>query len=492
MGLGTTCLALLAVLGGPVPAPRVQGPAVAGAFYPADAQELAAVVDRLLAQAPDLGIPGLRALVCPHAGYAFSGPVAAAAYRQVRGRDFRRAIVLGPSHYASFDGAAIPGAEACRTPLGDLRIPPGARDWGGPIRPDPPCRVEAPAWAKAEARPTPFTYEHSVEVQLPFLQKVLPGCEVVPLLLGRTDPAALARTLASHVDEHTLVIASSDLSHYLTYDRGRSLDQACVAAICDLDPARMARQEACGKGPILTLLHLARRMGWKARLLDLRSSGDAGAGRDSVVGYAAIAFFDPPAARHALAPLDRDGLSPSERALLLDLARRSLRAAAEGGPAPGEPANLTSALREDRGCFVTLTRRGELRGCIGHIRPVEPLWKAVVDNARSAALEDLRFRPVKGAEAELLKIEVSVLTVPRPLVFASAADLAARLRPGVDGVVLKRGTRQATFLPQVWKELPRREAFLSELSLKAGGSAGMWREAGVEVWTYQVQAFQEE
>jgi hypothetical protein len=489
MALGRWIPLLLALGTAAAAPPGILAPAVAGAFYPADPRELSGTLDRLLAAAPDLKIEGLRALVCPHAGYPFSGPVAATAYRQVPGRGFRRVVVMGPSHYALFEGAALPGATACRTPLGDLPIPPEARTWGDPIRVDPPCRVEPPPGPRPVPAPTPFTYEHSVEVQLPFLQKVLPGCEVVPLLLGRVDPAALARALDSRLDPGTLLVASSDLSHFHPYDEGRRLDRACVSAVADLDVARMERQEACGKGPILTLLHVARRRGWKARLLDLRSSGDAGGGRDSVVGYAAIAFFEP-RAKHALAD-EGERLCAPERALLLDLARRSLRAAAEGRPGPGEPPGLPASLRTDRGCFVTLSRRGVLRGCIGHILPVEPLWKAVADNARAAALEDTRFRPVGRDEVDGLRIEVSVLTVPRPLAFASPEDFLSRLRPGLDGVVLRRGGLEATFLPQVWAEIPGKEAFLSELSRKAGGPADLWRQRGTRAWTYQVQAFAE-
>jgi AmmeMemoRadiSam system protein A len=288
------------------------------------------------------------------------------------------------------------------------------------------------------------------------------------------------------VDDGTLLIASSDLSHYHPYAEAKRLDGACVEAICALDVPRMERQGACGKGPILALLRLARLRGWQARLLDQRTSGDQGADKKAVVGYAAIAFYES-AAKHALA---EGGLSPAEQAFLLDLARRSLRAATRGEPPPPvDRRALGPRLLEPRGCFVTLTLKGALRGCLGRLAPSEPLWRAVRDNARAAALRDSRFPPVKAAEAEQVGVEVSVLTVPRPLAFVSPEDLLRQLRPGQDGVVLRKGPLEATFLPQVWKELPDRRAFLTELSLKAGGPGTLWREPGLEVEVYSVEAF---
>lgn len=181
----------------------------------------------------------------------------------------------------------------------------------------------------------------------------------------------------------------------------------------------------------------------------------------------------------------------SERALLLDLARRSLIAAVTGERAPTLPANASAALRERRGAFVTLEIGDELRGCIGHIFPKEPLGIAVIHNARSAAVEDPRFAPVVPAELGRITIEVSVLSLPEPLGFTSPEDLLQKLRPGIDGVVLDIHGRRSTFLPQVWGDLADPVEFLDHLSAKGGSARHAWRGSGVTILTYRAEAFTE-
>ncbi len=183
-----------------------------------------------------------------------------------------------------------------------------------------------------------------------------------------------------------------------------------------------------------------------------------------------------------------------ERKFLLELARKTIREVVTSGNMPEideSGLSSSSSMTEPKGCFVTLKKSGELRGCIGHIFPREPLYRAVMDNARNAALEDPRFHPVEPQELALLEIEVSVLTVPQPLDFESPDDLLNKLRPEVDGVVLQIGRRQATYLPQVWEQLPDKESFLAHLSAKARLPASAWKQPGTAILTYQVEAFKE-
>ena len=267
------------------------------------------------------------------------------------------------------------------------------------------------------------------------------------------------------------------------YDTAREKDARCVSAICDLDVDRMKAEEACGKTGVLTLLSLARSKGWKATLLDYRNSGDTSGDKShGVVGYAAIAFYAPA----------QGNFNPTEREQLLKLARRALKEAVAPDRSPlADTNNWPAKFREPRGCFVTLTEAGALRGCIGHIFPQESLYRAIQDNARSAALEDPRFRPVQPEELNQLEIEISVLTEPKPLPFTSPEDLLAKLQPGKDGVVLKLGSRGATYLPQVWEQLPDKVEFLNRLSEKAGCAPGDWRGKDVSVSIYHVEAFKE-
>ena len=470
-------------------AQRVREPAVAGMFYPADAKALSRALDNLLGNAPAHPIPQVRGLVCPHAGYEYSGQTAAIGYKTLAGRQIETVILLAPTHYAWFSGASIPNAEAYRTPLGLVPISEKAKALVGipPFVAEPQCRVQRPPWwrqaPKAAPEPgqdTPETWEHSAEVQVPFLQKVAGKFKLLPILLGEVDPERVAKVLADRIDDKTIVVASSDLSHYHPYAAAKTLDGRCVKAICDLDIEGMKDQEACGKTPILALMHLAKLKGWKARLLDARNSGDATGEKDSVVGYSAVAFYTP----------GQENYGAAERKFMLELARQTLTSVVTNGPLP-EPKNVAAKLAEKRACFVTLTKGGELRGCIGHMLPQAPLYQAVMDNARNAALRDPRFPPVEASEVAGLKIEISVLTEPQPLSFTSPEDLLKKLRPHEDGVLLRMGYQSATFLPQVWAQLPDKTEFLNHLAQKAGCSPSAWREPDTSVSIYHVESFEE-
>ncbi len=472
---------------------EIREPAVAGLFYPNDKKELAENVDRLLADAAPKPVENLRALVCPHAGYRFSGHTAAVGYKLLRGMDIDTVVVMAPSHYASFDGASIPKVDAYQTPLGLIAVSPEASKLAKlkPFVVNPPCEVRRPSWWRqapkelpAFGEDTPHSWEHSLEVQLPFLQQTLKNFRLAPIIFGRVDPKAVADALDEVIDGKTLLVASSDLSHYHPYETAKRLDDRCIKAICSLDPERVERQEACGKGPILTLIHLARKNGWRAKLLDYRNSGDTSGDKSGgVVGYAAIAFYEP-------AVDNGNEFTEEQRKFLLKLARKTVTASVRHEPLPVvDRQDVDSALAQRRACFVTLTIDGRLRGCIGSIFPEEPLYRAVIRKAQAAAMADPRFPPVTPKELKRIEIEISVLTLPEELEFDSPEELLEKLRPGVDGVVLRLGNRQATYLPQVWEKIPEKRSFLSHLAKKAGLGPSEWMNDRVEILVYQVEAF---
>jgi MEMO1 family protein len=471
-------------------APKVREPVVAGSFYPKDAATLSRTIDTFLNGATTQRSGQLKALICPHAGYQFSGPIAGSGFRLLRGLEFKTVILLGPSHYAVLATGSVSDANLFRTPLGDVPISAKSRTLAGipPFALNPTCEVEAPPWTLS-ARSAPNgrdradSWEHADEVEVPFLQKTLGAFELVPVIMGEVDTDKAASALERVLDDNTLIVVSSDLSHYFPYPEARRLDERCVNAICALNIAAMQSQEACGRIPIVTLLRIAKSHGWHPQLLDLRNSGDTAGDKSRVVGYAAIAFY----ARESGA-----GLSDSDRRYLLDLARRSLNAATSAGNTPAPPAeNVPATLAVRKGAFVTLTKHGDLRGCIGNIMPQGPLYEAVAENTRRAALKDPRFPPVTAGEADQLSIEISVLTEPQPLAFDSPADLVGKLHPGEDGVVLRIGAGTATYLPQVWREIPDKIEFLNSLAEKAGGRLNDWCKPGTTVSIYQVESFHE-
>jgi AmmeMemoRadiSam system protein B len=255
--------------------------AVAGSFYPEERVYLAEEVDRLLAEAPEGGaLPA--ALIVPHAGYRYSGPIAASAYAQLREArpHVKRVVLLGPSHHVPFRGLALPGAAGLETPLGTVPV-------------DTAGAEVAAQFPQVASSPLAHAREHSLEVQLPFLQRVLPGVPVVPLVVGQASAESVARVIEALWEEPgTLVLVSTDLSHYLPWEVAHEVDGETARRILaldeDIDP-----EQACGAAPLRGLLVAARRRGLEAKQLDLRNSGDTSGDKRHVVGYGAFGLYKP-------------------------------------------------------------------------------------------------------------------------------------------------------------------------------------------------------
>ncbi|MCW2306254.1 AmmeMemoRadiSam system protein B [Rhodobium gokarnense] len=429
---------------------NVHPPQVAGMFYPGDAKTLDAMLDDCFADArtADIGTP--KVLVVPHAGYVYSGAVAASAYRLLERRAdaIRRVVLVGPAHRYPVHGIATTSAERWHTPLGDVPVDLEA--------------VSALArMPELSINDSAFRGEHSLEVQLPFLQETLGDFSLVPLLAGDIRPERLADAL-SYVwgGAETLIVVSSDLSHFHDYDTAKRLDGATVAKIETLAGIDLDGGEACGCRGISAALIEARRRDLRVTALDVRNSGDTAGDRNRVVGYAAFAMED--AATAELSKADRD--------TLIRAAGNALAEAVETRQMPEArlPADLSPPLRAPRATFVTLHLDGALRGCIGNIVPSRPLYADVIESAYKAGFADRRFAPLTASELPRLTIDISILSWPRPISFADEADLLTKLRPGVDGLILEAGPHRGLFLPAVWQSLPEPRAFLAHLKDKAG------------------------
>ena len=322
--------------------------------------------------------------------------------------------------------------------------------------------------------------EHSLEVHLPFLQTVLDEFALVPLVVGDATPEEVAAALeASWGGPETLVVISSDLSHYKDYASAQKIDAETGKAIVALQGNGISEAGACGRRPIRGLLELARRHGMRATMIDLRNSGDTAGPRDRVVGYGSFVF-----------ELESE-LSEDARAILLNVARDSIKGGLETNAQPhlavsGFPAELTAP----RASFVTLTKDGNLRGCIGSLVARQPLVQDVAGNAFRAAFKDPRFPPVGAADLASLDAAVSVLSAPVELEFDSEHGLVGLLRAGVDGVILAEGSHRGTFLPDVWNTIPNPEAFLRRLKGKAGLPEAYWSQT-LKAWRYTTETFSE-
>jgi AmmeMemoRadiSam system protein B/AmmeMemoRadiSam system protein A len=455
----------------------VRQPVGAGSFYPAEPRELRTLIHRLAqnARSAQQDLPdrrSLRALILPHAGYRYSGQTAAHADRVLSENQFKTVLLMGPDHFVGFRSAAVPTVQAFQTPLGKIPLHPAAAD----------LLKQSELFAPL---PPADDREHSLEVVLPFLQVFLKTFELIPLVVGRADGDRLCAALLPWVDRETLVVVSSDLSHFLPYAEAQAKDRWALAQDAN---------SACGAHPLAILLAMADRFGWQPVLLNYLNSGDTAGDRARVVGYAAIAFFgDPPMpamkeASHLLAP--------EKGQVLVKLARSTLMEKFGLPLPPAEADRMRSALSDASfqtrcGTFVTLKQNGRLRGCIGSLSASDPLAEGVRRNAINAAFHDPRFSPLTEKELGQVEIEVSVLTEPQPLPFSDPANLLRKLRPDIDGVIIRQGYASATFLPQVWEQLPQKEDFLGHLCLKAGLPRDAWKRGKLEVSTYQVQYFEE-
>jgi hypothetical protein len=442
--------------------------AVAGMFYPGDQVTLARELLGMLDETRDAPLaPGFpKALIVPHAGYLYSGPVAAHAYSLLRPAMgiVKRVVLLGPCHRVAVRGLALPEATAFQTPLGPVEI-------------DQAAVAELKGLPQVSVNAATHAHEHSLEVQLPFLQQVLKGFKLVPLVVGQATHGEVAAVLDRlWGGPETLVVISSDLSHYHPYDTARAIDRKTVQAIVgfrtDIDHV-----QACGATPMIGFLETAKRRGMTPELLDARNSGDTAGGRDRVVGYASFAFWE-----------RRAEYAEEHGRTLLGLARASVANALQAGAEPAIPD--APWLRERRATFVTLTQDEKLRGCIGSLQPTRALGDDVVANAAAAALADRRFAPLKRDDLARVAMEVSLLSVPTAVLFGDERELLACLRPGVDGVILASGDRRGTYLPQVWEQLPEPAQFIASLMQKAGIPADT-RLTRCQVWRYQVRKWKE-
>ncbi len=474
----------------PAFAEEIRESAIAGSWYPSSPAALREQINGFLSRAPYPKPSGrLVALISPHAGTAYSGQVAAHAYKQI-GPDPKHetVLILAPSHRARFSGVAVHDRGGFRTPLGVV----------------PLDQKLIEDLKKRESRiryvPDAHTLEHSLEIQLPFLQVVMPGFKLVPLLMGEQDlPTCqwLAEAIADSIrGKPVLVVASSDLSHFHDSEKARKLDQVVVERTAAFDPQGLSRDlssgkcEACGGGPMVTAMLVARKLGAdRSQVLQYAHSGDVTGEQSRVVGYMAAALWAEPDAGSAERPADGVkagmdlGLTPEEKVLLHRIARESIEARCRREDPPRLEVNA-ARLKEPRGAFVTLKKNGELRGCIGHIVGDLPLDQTISEMAVAAAFHDPRFPSLTEDELKGLQVEISVLT---PLKRIHSME---EIRVGTHGIYMKRGGRSGLLLPQVATEQGWDcSTFVESTCRKAGLPRDAWKDPETEIYVFSADIF---
>jgi AmmeMemoRadiSam system protein B/AmmeMemoRadiSam system protein A len=449
----------------------------AGLYYPADPKELYNVVDELLNLDKPLQLPNTRSVLVPHAGYMYSGDVAATSFREIS-KNFNRVFILAANHSgeADFSGVSLPDVSHYQIPGAHIPLSSVVDDL-----------LKNPLFVQEPAAHT----KYMIEVELPFLHSLRgrpakPDFAIIPMILGRMDQTAiaqLAKTLNDYNDGRTLFVFSVDLSHFYSDDKARHLDSYTVQSILSRDSNSLARSTADGPQVLLTMINLAEINGWESTMLRYKNSGEVTGDKDKVVGYGAIAFHEP------------FSLTIKEQDELLGLARRTIEQfLQEGDFNDTDPAFLDkhSILKIPRGVFVTLKKDGQLRGCIGDIVSPNPLYEGVQLCAIKSATKDSRFTPVTPDELDKVVISISVLEFPSQIKAKSPADYPALLRPGRDGVIMVHRGRRSTYLPQVWDDIPDPVMFLSRLCLKQDSPANCWMDKETSLYRYGAYEFGEE
>lgn len=456
---------------------QVREPAVAGAFYPGNEAELSLMIDEFFenVELPELDKYSIRGLIVPHAGYIYSGQVAAYGYKaaglSTSSRPIRTVVLIGNSHQEFFDGISVYKSGYFRTPLGDIEID---QDFAQKL---------IDSNKKIFFKESAHLQEHSLEVQLPFLEKVLSvqgGFKIVPIIMGNDEQATidiLINALKNLIDDNTLIIASSDLSHYPRYEDAKYSDNKVIEAILsgkreglnrtisELEAEGISNLQtcACGQGVIEVVMGL---FGDKSiRLLKYANSGDTAGEKSQVVGYASIVFID---------------------SRLLEIARQAVETYVKQGKVI-KIEEKDEALNKNQGVFVTLRKNKELRGCVGTLDFLKPLYRNVIEMAISAATNDPRFKPVTKNELNELKYEISVLSL------LEKVDSWQDIEIGKHGVQIRKNGRSGVFLPQVATENNwDRDTFLSILcAQKAGLPADCWKDSEVEIYIFTAQVFGE-
>jgi MEMO1 family protein len=477
----------------------VRLPALAGKWYPAIKTRLLSTVESTYAHTSQEAFQSpVLAYLVPHAGYRFSGKVAGWAYRQIQPNGYDRIIILGPSHYAAFRGFSIAKARAWRTPLGDV---PVDSEVCKALRRD---RLHV-------AKESIHQREHSIEMQLPFLQSRLKKFTIVPILVGQLrtgDSAAIAKAIKPHLTKTTLIIVSSDLIHYgprykyvpFAKDKEqniRKLDMAAISYLLRRDPGgfdkfcRAKSANICGRQSLSILLHLLP-PGAGGKLLSYDTSGRMTRDFTNSVSYASIAFLE----RAPTEKADGNLLTEEEQKVLLRIARTTVNSFVKTKRAPTNFERIhkiTPKLMEKRGVFVTIKRGKTVRGCIGRTAypgmadSLPALYETVRLMAVHAAAKDSRFKPVSVHELDMTSIEISVLSAPKPI--KSVEEIVV----GRHGIIIAKGRKQATYLPHVapgqgWD----RATTLSQLCRKAGLPANAWKRSGMKFYIFTAQTFDEE
>lgn len=421
---------------------KVKSPSVAGTFYSADKKVLEKQIAEFKKNSRNMYKTPTRAVIVPHAGLVYSGRLAYEGISQLD-KNVKNIFIFAPAHRVAFNGLALTSFDAWQTPLGIIPV-------------NQTISKELSQKFGAKINDDALEPEHSIEVEIPFIQTEFKDVRIIPVLMGRVSPEEVHKIIAHYYpDKQNGFIISSDLCHYLPDATAKRVDAYTAQLIETNTDDNFTPELACGATGILGLLDFAREKDYSLIRIDMMNSSSVSFEKEKVVGYGCWFLYEGER---------NEFIKENYSDFILDLCKEAIKSKRTDYSGIVYP----QVLSEYGAVFVTLEKGGNLRGCIGSIIPHQPLIKDLLDNAKNSAYSDPRFKPVEKSEIKDLKIAVSLLSVPKPMKFKDEEDLLNQIRENVDGIIIKDNGYQAVYLPSVWEQLPDKKQFLNSLKVKAG------------------------
>lgn len=426
---------------------KIKNAVAAGRFYTGVRSELQSQLDQFTDNNRTDYECESRAIIVPHAGYYYSGQLASEGFQYLSSQA-KNVFIVAPSHYLPFHGLALSDFDKWATPLGEV---PVNQEINKELIKNFGCKYLNEAFAE----------EHSVEVQVPFIQKRLPNAQIIPILVGSADNKRITEIISYYWDNpENAFVFSSDLSHFYPTEDAKKIDHQTAEMVETKYMEQFNPNQACGATGVQALVGFAKEKNYSLIRIGLKNSGDVTGDTKRVVGYGSWLLFEGETGEF---------LKKYFSEFIIGVCRKSIYAGFEDKQVDAFE-HIPEVFRENGACFVTLEKDEELRGCIGSIIAHRPLIDDLIKNSHNSAFSDPRFSPLTKEEFKGLSISVSLLSNPEKMSFSDEADLLDKIEPFVDGIIIKDGFSQSVYLPSVWEQLPDKELFLKSLKIKAGMS----------------------
>lgn len=439
--------------------------AAAGKFYTSDTHELTAQMDYFEANNVHDYDYKTRAIIVPHAGYIYSGQLASNGF-QYLDKNVKNVFIIAPPHYVGIKDLALTKFDLWETPMGEIEI-------------NTEINKELAEIFACEFNDEAFRDEHSAEVQVPFIQKLLPHVKIIPILASNSEKIG---RIISHYweDKKNAFVISSDLSHFENSVNARKIDNITAEMIESKNIENFSAEQACGAVGICGLVKFAQEQNYSLVRVGLINSGDVTGDNSRVVGYGSWILYE---------GSKNEFIKKYFSDFVINTCKKSIMA---GFDKEIPTCEKTPAIFNQLGaCFVTLEKHGSLRGCIGSIIAYRSLMNDLIKNSQSSAFSDPRFQPLRKDEFDDLSINISLLSTPEEMHFENEADLLRQIKPFIDGIIIKERNYQAVYLPSVWEQLPDKTLFLNSLKVKAGLSENYFSQT-FEAYRFTTEYISEE